>query len=152
MVALAGALGGTSNERGADKLPHVESLVAIQRAAQKEQAAASFPVQGLPLSPQRAQALFAIKHHVSATTKCALRLALGGNGGPTDSREVLRVAREALSAEPAHDVREEDRGAHLVCMRAALEAPFSEMVVIVHLLDSYVRGPDGAPMTHSASF
>lgn len=85
-------LGGA---RGADTSPHLASLVAILRAAHREKEVAVVPVQGLPLLSPKAQAQFAVKHHVSATTMCALRQALGGKNGPIASREVLRQKRDA---------------------------------------------------------
>lgn len=49
-------------------------------------------------------------------------------------------------------MRAEDRGAHMISMRAAVEGFLSELVTRGQIVDRLVRGTDGAPVTHMCAY
>lgn len=132
--------------------PNLKSLLAVLHAARKKEGVSVVPTRQLHRLSLRAQAQFSVQHDVSATTMNALRQALGGKHSGVASREDIRREMTALSQEPGRQVHADDRGAHLLSVRAALKGLCAELVTSGEFVDRHVRGLDGAPVPHTAPF
>ena len=131
---------------------HQALLLKLLEAARVGTGVSVMPVGGvLRLSP-REQALSAVRHHLRAETVSQLRQAGGGNASGWDSREVFRSAMSALSHEPGQQVWSDDREAHLLSLRAALESLFEDLYSSGQFRERLVRGLDGLPVTHTKDF
>jgi len=136
----------------ADLSAHQAPLLKLLEAARVGKGVAVVPVGGfLRLSP-REQAQFAVRHQLSAETVSQLRQAGGGNASEWASREVFRSAMSALSHEPGRQVWSDDRGAHLVSLRAALESLFEDLSSSGQFRERLVRGLDGLPVHLTKAF
>jgi len=106
---------------------HPAPILKLLEATRLGRGVAVVPVWGfLRLSPQE-QARLSVRHHLNVATVSRLRQASGGNDSGWASQEVFRSAMSALSQEPGRHVWAEDRGAHLLSLRAALESLFEDL-------------------------
>jgi len=136
----------------ADLSAHQAPLLKLLEAARLGRGVAVVPVRGfLRLSP-REQAQFTVRHHLSAATVSQLRQAGGGNASGWASREVLRSAMSALSYEPGRQLWSDDRGAHLVSLRVALDSLFEDLSSSGQFRERLVRGLDGLPVPRTKAF
>jgi len=127
-------------------------VLKLLKAARVGRGVAFLPVGGsLRLSP-REQAQFAVRHQLRAATVSQLRQAGGANASGLASREVFRSSMSALSHEPGRQVWSDDRGAHLVSLRAALESLFEDLSFSGQFSERLVWGLDGLPVPHTKAF
>jgi len=115
--AVARAAGnGTQSDRPACRL----AIEDILSAAQCREGVSAVPKSGQRRQTPREQALFLTQHQLSQSTWCELRKVLGKESG-LSSREVIRTALRSIAAEAGRQVWTDERGAHLVSLRYALE-------------------------------
>jgi len=147
--AVARVAGGAT--RGSSRCCQL-SISKILAAAQTQTGVSVVPTRGLPQLSPRAQGLFMTKHSLSVATWSALRKAYGGKESGFVSREVVRAATRAISADPGRQTWTDDRGAHLVSLRDALECSLAELVASGHFRERLVRGTDGVPVPHTSAY
>lgn len=135
-----------------DLLHHLKSFVSLLEASLRGEGISVLPAQGFRGLSPRAQALFVVRHHLSASTVSSLRQAWGGNTSGIVSREELRRELAALAQEPERQVWADSRGAHLVSMRCALSGLFVKLRSSGGFVERHVRGADGAPVAHTIQF
>jgi len=102
------------------------------------------------LSP-RGQALVLTKQQLSQSKWSELPKALCKESGLA-SREVIRTALRSIASEPGRNVWNDERGAHLVSLRDALECLLAELVASGQFRECLVPGPDGKPVPHTTTF
>jgi len=124
----------------------------ILAAARTQTGVSVVPTRGLPQLSPRAQALFTTKHSLSVATWSALRKAYSGKESGLASREVLRAATRAISADPGRQAWTDDCGAHLVSLRDALECSLAELVASGQFREHLVCDTDGLPVPHTSAY
>jgi len=120
-----------------------QSVVIILFAAQTKVGVSIFLTSGLLQLSPRSQAFFMTKHCLSFATWSALRKSYGGNTSGFSSREVVQSAARTIAEEPGRQTWTDDRGAHLVSLRDALECLLAELTSSGQFRERLVRGQDG---------
>jgi len=120
-----------------------QSVVTILFAAQAKVGVSIVLTSGLLQLSPRSQAFFMTKHCLSFATWSALRKSYGGNTSGFSSRKVVQSAARTIAEEPGRQTWTDDRGAHLVSLRDALECLLAELTSSGQFRERLVRGQDG---------
>ena len=118
-------------------------------SARRGTGVALVPTGGLLRLSPREQDQFSVRYHLSAATLSQLHQAGGGRSSGWASREVFRAAMAALTDEPGRRVWSDERGSHLISLRAGQQDLFDGLSSSGHFVERYMRDLHGDPAPHT---
>jgi len=128
------------------------AIIRLLRHPRQSKGLAVVPGQGSSPLPPRLQELLAARISISGMQWSRLREGFGGRDSCFARREAMRAAATAISNDPGRQVRTDERGAHLVDFRSALECLAEALWSSDQWVDRFVRDGTGAKVPHTEAF